>query len=341
MTTASGDIATERIRWGILGTSNIAVKRFVPGVAASRNGVVRAIASRDRERAASVAQRLSIPVVHDDYDALLHDPDVDAIYNPLPNSFHAEWTIRAAEAGKPVLCEKPLAASAEEARRTIAACRTHGVPLMEAFMYRLHPQHARVRRLVDGGEIGEVRAARIAFTFLLEPFDAKNVRLQSDLAGGALMDVGCYAIDAARRIFGEEPLWVSAQSDVCAAFGVDVATAGILGFSDHRMATFDCGFRAAGRGSYTIAGTRGSIDVFDAFVPDPTSDVTIRIDGTAGRREERLAGVDQYTLEAEAFADTLLLGTPLPFEAGDAVANLLVIEALHRSAAAGGRREPL
>jgi predicted dehydrogenase len=331
---------SERIRWGILSTANIGVKRFIPGANASRNGVVTAIASRDRTRAHDVAARLGIPRVHDDYAALLADPDIDAIYNPLPNDLHAEWTLAAAAAGKPILCEKPLAIDAAQAQRVVDGCRERGVLLMEAFMYRLHPQQARVREIVASGEIGEIRTMRASFNFMLEPFDPNNVRLKAALAGGALMDVGCYTVNAARMHFAEEPAWVSAQADVRQAFGVEVAMAGILGFSDGRMAIFDCGFRAAGKGSYAVGGTRGSIDVLDAFVPDPKAgEVSLLITSSNGRREERIAPVDQYMLEAEAFADALLNGTPLPCAPGDAVANMRVIDALHRSATAAGRRE--
>jgi predicted dehydrogenase len=332
----------ESIRWGILSTANIAVKRFIPGVAASRNGTVAAIASRDPARAREIAERLGIPRVHDGYAELLADPEIDAIYNPLPNALHAEWTLAAAAAGKPVLCEKPLASDAAEAQRMVNACRARGVPLMEAFMYRFHPQHGRVREVLASGEIGDLRTLRASFTFMLEPFRPANVRLSASLAGGAFMDVGCYPVNLARWMFGEEPEWASAQVDRREEFGVEVAAVGVLGFSDRRMAIFDCGFRAAGPAAYTLGGTKGAIDVFDAFVPDPKAgEVTIRVNGAGGVREERIGGVDQYRLEAEAFADHLLRGTPLPVEASDGVATLRAIGALHRSAAAGGRREPL
>jgi len=195
----------EQIRWGILSTANIAVKRFIPGAVRSRNGVVAAIASRDLHRARDVAESLAIPRAYGSYQELLDDPEVDAIYNALPNSLHAEWTIKAAAAGKPILCEKPLALDADQAHRMIDGCRSHGVLLMEAFMYRFHPQHARVIELIESGAIGELRFVRTAFTFMLEPFPADNVRLSSELGGGALMDVGCYCVNASRMLFGEEP----------------------------------------------------------------------------------------------------------------------------------------
>ncbi len=328
----------ERVRYGILGAANIAIKRFIPGALSAHNSVVHAIASRDLSRAREVAARFAIPVAYGSYRELLDDPDIDAVYIPLPNTLHAEWTIAAAEAGKAILCEKPLGVGSEEAQRMIDAARANGVLLMEAFMYRFHPQHARVREILDADEIGAVRAVRTAFTFQLEPFDPANVRLQRELAGGALMDVGCYCVNAARMIFGEEPQWASAQWDFREQFGVEVSLAGVLTFSDARTATFDCGFRAAGQGSYTIAGTKGQIDVPTAFVPQPV-DTTIRVIAGAASREETIPGVDQYRLEAIEFADAFLRRRPLRIPPQDAVATLRAIEALHRSAAAGGLRE--
>jgi len=329
---------SERIRWGILSTANIGIKRFIPGAQGSRNGIVEAIASRDGARAREVAARLGIARAYGSYEELLADPELDAIYIPLPNSLHAEWTAKAAAAGKPVLCEKPLAIDSAQARTMIDTCASLGVPLMEAFMYRFHPQHARVRELIDAGAIGELRAVRTAFTFMLEPFPVQNVRLKADLAGGALMDVGCYTVNAARMLFGEEPAWASAQWDFREEFGVEVTLAGVLGFSDNRMATFDCGFRAAGQGYYVAAGTKGQIEVLNAFVPQP-EDVSILVTDAGGRREERIAGVDQYRLEAEEFADALLERRPPRIPPSDAIGTLRAIEALHRSARAGGLRQ--
>jgi predicted dehydrogenase len=173
---------------------------------------------------------------------------------------------------------------------------------------------------------------------MLEPFPVQNVRLKAELAGGALMDVGCYTVNAARMLFGEEPAWASAQWDFREEFGVEVTLAGVLGFSDHRMATFDCGFRAAGQGYYVAAGTKGQIEVLNAFVPQP-EDVSILVTGASGRREERIAGVDQYRLEAEEFADALLERRPPRIPPSDAIGTLRAIEALHRSARAGGLRQ--
>ncbi len=323
------------VRWGILSTAGIGVHRFIPGAMASANGVVAAIAGRDRERTARVAAKLGIPRVHASYAELLADPAVDAIYNPLPNSMHAEWTLRAAEAGKPVLCEKPLTRDANEAASLVEACKQRNVLLMEAFMYRFHPQHARVRALIDGGAIGEFRALRTAFTFNLSPLDPANVRLQADLAGGALMDVGCYCVNAARLLFGEEPITATATWDFRAEFGVEIAMAGALTFSGGRAATFDCGFRAAGKGWYMVVGSTGTIEAPTAFVPNPDPTLVIVTDAQ-GRHEEIIPGVDQYQLEAEEFASCLIEGRPPRYPAEDAVANMRAVDALYRSARAQG-----
>jgi xylose dehydrogenase (NAD/NADP) len=331
---------SEQIRWGILSTASIAVKRFIPGAARSRNGVVAAIASRDLHHARDVADSLGISLAYGSYQELLEDPEIDAIYNPLPNSLHAEWTIKAAAAGKPVLCEKPLALDADQAQLMIDSCRSHGVLLMEAFMYRFHPQHARVIELIENGSIGELRFVRAAFTFMMEPFPAGNVRLSSELGGGALMDVGCYCVNASRMLFGEDPIWGSAQWDFRPEFGVEVSLAAVLGFEGGRTAIFDCGFRAPGQGTYTAVGTRGQIEVPNAFVPAAT-DVTIRVTSGAELREEQIRGVDQFQLEAEEFADALLANRPLRIPAEDALGTLRTVAALLRSAREGGNREPV
>ncbi len=329
-----------RIRWGILSTANIGVKRFIPGAQKSGNGVVLAIASRDRARAEKVAAQLQIPRAYGTYQELLADPDVDAIYNPLPNSLHAEWTLAAAAAGKPVLCEKPLALDAGQARSMIEGCRERGVLLMEAFMYRFHPQHQLVQRLIEAGAVGEVRFVRSNFMFMLEPFPKSNVRLSAPLGGGALMDVGCYCVNAARMVFGREPLAGSALWDVRAEFGVEISLAGVLEFSEGGLATFDCGFRAPGQGAYTVVGSLGQIEVPNAFVPAPTP-VKVRVTGPSGLEEHEVGGVDQYQLEAEEFADALITGRPLRIPAEDALGTLAAIEALTDSARADGRRQPV
>jgi predicted dehydrogenase len=331
----------ERIRLGILSTARIGLSRFIPGAQSATNCDVAAIASRDPGRAAEAAVKMGIPRAHSSYEALLADPEIDAVYNPLPNNLHAEWTLKAAEAGKAILCEKPLARDAAEAAALVAGCKRHGVLLMEAFMYRFHPQHARVRALIDGGAIGKLCGVRAAFTFHMDPINPNNVRLRADLAGGALMDVGCYAVNAARLLFGEEPVAAAAIYNLPPEYGVDVALTGSLEFSDHRFATLDCGFRGAGHGMYQVVGSTGAIEAPEAFVPNAGADTLVILDDASGRHEEVIPGVNQYTLEAEEFAACLLEQRAPRYPAEDGVANMRAIDALYRSARANGLRQTL
>jgi xylose dehydrogenase (NAD/NADP) len=320
------------LRWGILSTARIARQRFVPGVRAGTEGEVVAIASRDAARAAEVARELGIPRAHGSYEALLADPQVDAVYLGLPNGLHPRWTIEAARAGKHVLCEKPAARRAADAARAAAACRQAGVLLMEAFMYRLHPQHARVRQLLREGVIGSPVLLRASFCFSMDATRraSGDVRLQAELEGGALMDVGCYAVDVARYLFEQEPLSVSAQQRVDPAFGVDTAFAGVLRFPGDRLALIDGSFDAAGTQRYEVAGPAGRIVAERAFLPGDGPAVIHVAEGSRQRTEE-IAGADQYALEADHFARSIRAGRLLP-PAEDGQAQAAVIEALYRSA---------
>ncbi len=326
------------LRWGILGAANIARRQVAPAIQRSEGSTVVALASRDKERGQTVAAELGIPRVYDRYQDLLDDPDVDAIYNPLPNSLHAEWSIRAAEAGKAILCEKPLARDAVEAAHMARECARLGVPTMETFMYRFHPQNVRVRALIAQGVIGVVGQVRSGFGFRMHPLDPANVRLQASLAGGALMDVGCYAVNAARLVFGDEPLRATAWRDIDPAFGVDTALSGVLEFPNHRYATVDCSFTSGYSGWYMVVGSEGVIEVPRAFTPLRDETVIVHTDKNNARREERFAGVDQYQLMVEAFAHSIVAGSPVPWPLDDAVANMRVLDALARSAAADGCR---
>ena len=219
------------VRWGILSTANIGVRKVIPATQKAERCEVVAIASRDGERAAKVASELGIPRAHGGYEALLSDPEVDAVYIPLPNSQHAAWTIAAARAGKHVLCEKPLAMTAAEAEEMVRACATEGVLLMEAFMYRLHPSWEAVRELVASGRIGRLRAVQSWFSYFNDdPDDIRNV---AELGGGALYDIGCYSINLSRMLFGGEPTGIEA-SVTRDATATDVLTSAILAFDRGR-----------------------------------------------------------------------------------------------------------
>ncbi len=318
------------LRWGVLSTANIAVRVVIPALQRSGNGRVVAIASRIAERARDAAQRLDIPRAHASYEALLADSEVDALYIPLPNSMHREWTTRAADAGKHVLCEKPLALTAADCMAMIAACRGRGVVLMEAFMYRFHPRTLRVAQLARDGALGDVRLVRASFSFrVLAP---ENIRLQPALGGGALYDVGCYGVNVSRLILGEPRRVVAMAS--AAPSGVENVLAATLCFGGDRFAVIDCSLALSRREEYEVVGTEGRLTVPVAFLPGIADAEIHRIHGTE-RSVETIPGVNQYQLMVEHFADVVTGRAPLALPPEDAVANLRVIEAALRSAKSG------
>jgi predicted dehydrogenase len=323
------------LRWGILSTANIATEKVIPGMRrAARNEVV-AIASRDAGTARRVADSLGIPRAHGSYEALLADADVDAIYIPLPNHLHMEWTIAAARAGKHVLCEKPLALTAADAQRMADAARDAGVHLMEAFMYRHHPSWVAVRELVASGRIGSLVAIQSWFGFYND--DPANIRNVREFGGGALFDVGCYCINLSRMLFGGEPRRVSASIVRDPASGVDVLTDGILEFEDG-VASFGCSIRTEDDQRVNVYGTEGRISIGIPFniPPDRPTEVHVAQGGEppVAPAIETLTfpTKDPYAAEAEAFAAAVLDGLPTPVSPDDAVANLRVIERVFEAA---------
>ena len=318
-----------RLRWGILSTADIAVRKVIPGMRRSRRGEVVAIASREGARAETVARDLAIPRAHATYEALLADPDVDAVYIPLPNHLHARWTIEALRAGKPVLCEKPLAMTAGEAQGMVDVAHETGVPLMEAFMYRQHPSWLTVRRLVDEGRIGRLRAVDSWFSYYND--DPTNIRNIAAAGGGALYDIGCYTINLSRMLFGGEPDEVLGRVVRDPTMGVDVLTSAILGFRDG-TATFTVSTRVETYQRVHLYGARGriAIDIPFNIPPDGPTRVRVVAGGeppvAPGEQVIELATMDPYAAEADAFAAAILDGTPVPVPPEDAVANLRIIE---------------
>jgi xylose dehydrogenase (NAD/NADP) len=330
----------DKLRWGVLGAAGIAKIAVVPAIQGSRNGFVAALASRKPKDAADWAKSAGIGRVVGSYDELLADPQIDAIYIPLPNSLHAEWTEKAAAAGKAVLCEKPLALSAQEAARAAKACATRNVPLMEGFMYRFHPQHRRVLQLVKDNTIGELREVHAHLSVdLMSPTDPANVRFIPELGGGSRLDMGCYSVSVARMAFGEEPLQVRAWSQIDSQTGVDVTNAAILEFAKGRFAMVSCSFTENGQGFYRLIGRSGMIDVPRAIIPGlgdrAAETLVIRIDANGRRHQEEFAPANQYRLMAEAFADAVLKGEPVPVPSSDSIANMRVLDAIAASAKDG------
>jgi len=327
-------MSADALRWGILSTAKIGVRNVIPALLGAERCEVVAIASRDLDRARAVASELGIPRTHGSYEDLLADPDVDAVYNPLPNHLHAAWTIAAARAGKHVLCEKPLATTAGDAERMIRECADAGVVLMEAFMYRLHPSWEAVRELVASGRIGELRAVQAWFSYFNDdPTDIRNV---VEYGGGALYDIGCYPVNVCRILFGAEPDGVSAAIARDPAGGTDVFTSAILRFGGG-VGTFTCSTRAEPDQRVHVYGTRGRITVPIPFnIPrDRPAEVHVTAGGdppVAPATEVLAFGpADQYRIQAERFTRAVLDGDPVPTPPEDAVANLRVIEAIFRA----------
>lgn len=327
----------EEVRWGILSTADIGRTKVVPAMQKAKRNRIVAVASRDPGRAQEYATELSIPKIHDSYEALLADPDVDAVYIPLPNHLHAEWAMTAARAGKHVLCEKPLAMNAAEAARMVAVAEQEGVILAEAFMYRLHPSWQKVRELVAGGRIGRLSAVQSWFGYFND--DPANIRNIVEAGGGALYDVGCYCINLSRMLFDGEPHRVSGSIVRDPALGVDVLTSAMLEF-DQGVATFTCSTRTEDDQRVHIYGTTGRISIGIPFNIPPDRPVEIYV--ASGGNPPVAPDVetisfdtaDPYTVQAEVFAAALIDGTPLPFPPSDAVANMRVIDLIFETATA-------
>lgn len=332
----------KKIRWGVLGAAKIARTKVIPAIQRSAEGEVVALASRSLENARAAAAPLGIPRTYGSYEELLADPDVDAVYNPLPNHLHVPWSIKAAEAGKHVLCEKPIALSADEARTLLAVRDRTARLIQEAFMVRTHPQWLAVREEVRGGRVGELRAIQMAFSYFNR--DPANVRNKADIGGGALMDIGCYPIVLSRFLFEEEPARVIASIDRDPEFGTDRLTSALLEFPRGQSA-FTCSTQLVSYQRLQVLGTRGRIEVEIPVNAPPDRPCRIFIDdgrdafGT-GVETRTFEVCDQYTVQADLFARAIREGTPPAVPLEDSVANMEVIDALVRSARTGAWERP-
>ncbi|HEY7023858.1 MAG TPA: Gfo/Idh/MocA family oxidoreductase [Candidatus Limnocylindrales bacterium] len=325
----------EELRWGILSTADIGRKKVVPAMKKAKRNRIVAVASREPDRAAEYATEIGIPTVHPSYEALLADPDVDAVYIPLPNHLHAEWAMTAARAKKHVLCEKPLAMNAADAARMVAVAEQEGVILAEAFMYRLHPSWQKVREIVASGGIGRLSAVQSWFGYYND--DPQNIRNIVEAGGGALYDVGCYCVNLSRMLFDGEPHRVSGALVRDPALGVDILTSGMLEF-DTGVATFTCSTRTETDQRVHIYGTSGRISIGIPFniPPDRPTQIYVTSGGNPPVAPDtetiEFDTADPYTVQAEFFAAAVLDGTPMPFPASDAVGNMRVIDLLFETA---------
>jgi xylose dehydrogenase (NAD/NADP) len=326
-------MAQAKVRWGILGCARIAERALIPALREVRNAELYGIAARDAARAKAWAKTYEIPKAFRDYGALLEDPDIQAVYIPLPNHLHAEWTVRAAQAGKHVLCEKPMALDAREVASMFAAARPAGVSLMEAFMYRFHPQFEKTMSLVRSGALGNIKEVRATFSFVLAgPKD--DYRHKADMGGGALYDVGCYAINAARTVFGVEPVSVFAKSRLEPETGVDAATSLLLEFPEDRYALLDCAFDTSFQSRLEIAGSRARLTLPRAFSAKHF-DVEIQLAKSDGVETNLVPAANQYSRMVEHFGEAVLDGRPVRYGEPDALGNARVIDAAFASVAAG------
>jgi predicted dehydrogenase len=333
---------SKRVRWGVLGVANIAVRKVIPAMQRGQWSEVTAIASRELKKAQEAAQSLGIPTAYGSYEELLADPEVDAIYNPLPTHLHVPWSIRAAEAGKHVLCEKPISLTVEEARKLIAVRDRTGVKIQEAFMVRTHPQWVAVRDLVTSGRLGAVRSMVGYFSYFNR--DPQNIRNVAEYGGGGLMDIGCYLINTSRLIFGEEPRRVLGLVESDPDMKVDRLTSGILDFPSGQS-IFTCGTQVVPYQRVQIIGTRGRCEIEIPF--NAPSDRPCRIfvdDGSdlfgGGIERMEFESCNQYTIQGDLFSKAILENSAAPLPLEDSIKNMAVIEAIVRSARSGRWEAP-
>ncbi len=326
-------MSTGPIRWGIMSAARIARRSVGPGIRKARNGVLGAVASRSLERARGFAAELEIPTAYGSYDELLADPEIDAVYIPLPTSLHHRWVIAAARAGKHVLVDKPFAVDATEAVEMVDACRAAGVQLLEGFMYRYDPRHARLRELVAEGAIGDLRQINTAFCFPITR-DLANVRLSTELAGGALGDLGTYCVSVSRLHMGGEPRRLSARMTDDPEFGVDFDGNALLEFEGGRAATLAFSFKTWRRHFLELIGTEGTLRV-DRHVLAPGESASIEIQTVRGTVTERFAPFDTYQAEVENLGDAIR-GEAAPLVDGnEAIRQMRVLDAVRASAQSG------
>jgi len=318
------------MRFGVISTAKIAREDVIPGIQKSDHTVA-AISSRSRDRAVEVAERLGIDSAFGDYETMFAEADIDAVYNPLPNALHAEWSQRAADHGLDVLCEKPLAVDTAEAADLFDYCADQGVALMEAFMYQFHPRTQRAREIVEE-ELGEIHTVDASFKFPLG--DPDDIRLDPELAGGSLMDVGCYAVSAARGFLGEPDRAFAHTRDSWDS-GVDTNLSGVLSYDDGRVASISCGFDGPDRDYYRVETDDGWLEAPNCFGPEHDQSVSLTYSVDGREVTETFDPVDHYQLQVEAFADAVESGeTPL-IDRAETLGNLRAMDALARSAVTG------
>jgi xylose dehydrogenase (NAD/NADP) len=335
---------SKRIQWGILGAAQIAREMVGPAIQETGNSAILAVASRDKAKAEAAAKMLGAQKAYGSYEELLADKEIEAVYIPLPNDLHKEWTIKAARQGKHVLCEKPLAMNVAECEAMVEECKANNVLLMEAFMYRFHPQQQRVKQLIAAGTIGEPKLFHSWHTMVMRNYN--DIRMRAENGGGSLMDLCCYAINAARFVFEAEPTRVRAVGEFSPVNGIDTTLVATLEFPGNRVAVCAGSFDTIWSQGYAVQGTRGRIEVFRPYMAR-TEPVKIRVTAREDDQpmtglhqiliednavEETIPGANNYALEVSHLAQCLIEGGKPRWDGKDAVANMRVIEACLKAA---------
>lgn len=318
-----------KVRWGILSTAKIGREKVIPAIQASQFGQIIAIASKNKEQAEIMAERQNISRIYNSYEDLLDDPEIEAVYIPLPNHLHVEYSIKAIKAGKHVLCEKPIALTTAQAKKLLEASKqSPHLKIMEAFMYRFHPQWQYAKMLVDSGKVGELKMVQSIFSYY--NIDPNNIRNRIEVGGGGLMDIGCYCISFARFLFGNEPQRVVGLVEHDAVMQTDILTSGILDFPTGQS-TFTCSTQLTPYQRVNILGTEARIEIEIPVNAPPDKAARIWIHSTKGSEEIVFDAVDQYTIQADLFSQSILNNTEVPTPLEDAVKNMKVIEAIFES----------
>lgn len=316
----------KKVRWGVLSTAKIGVQNVIPSMKYCKFAEIIAISSRSTEKAKETAEKLEIPNAYGSYEELLADPEIDAVYNPLPNHLHVPLTIKALEAGKHVLCEKPISVTAEEAEELIAETKKYPhLKVMEAFMYRFHPQWDKVKELLNNGTIGDLRHIHSDFTYFNT--DPENVRNKPDIGGGGVLDIGCYSINMSRFLFEDEPVNVTATVDRDPDFGVDRLASVTLEFKNG-TASFTCSMQLHPRQSAVIYGTKGLLELNIPFNAANESLRKLKVITQDHSETIIFDRCDQYTLQGDAFSEAVLNDTPVPTPLSDALENMRVIDSI-------------
>jgi predicted dehydrogenase len=320
-----------KVKWGILSTAKIGREKVIPAMQKGEFCDIFAIASRDALKAKEVAAALGIPVAYSSYEELLSDKEVEAIYIPLPNNLHVEWAIKSLQAGKHVLCEKPIGLDAGQAMSLAEAAKKYpALKIMEAFMYRYHSQWQYAKKLVDEGSIGELRTIQSFFSY--HNIDPNNIRNKKEAGGGGMMDIGCYCINLSRFIFNAEPKKVCGSVTFDPELKTDNLSSGILEF-DNGTSTFTCSTKLFPYQRVNIMGTEGRVEIMIPFNAPPGESMEIWHHTMAGPGRVVFNPADQYTLQGDAFSKCIIDDTPVPYALEDAVNNMKVIDAVFRSAA--------